>query len=85
MNIKVGDTVKSINEIGGTYSTGIVRYIGRLDESSTGNSRSVWSTWEDKFDGVLKPNGYGGRLTYIIAEHLVVIKRNNHFEGKSKG
>ena len=85
MNIKVGDTVKSINGIGGEYSTGIVRHIGRLPESASGDSRSVWSTWEDKFDGILKSNGYGGKLTYMIAEHLVVIKRKNHFEGKSKG
>ena len=78
--IQVGDYVGHGD---GSHLEGTVRHIGILYD--TGSEDSVWSEWNDDFDGQIKPAGRGGRLLFNRMDNTVLIKKGNRFMGKSKG
>lgn len=42
---------------------GMVRYIGKLH--GFGFKTSIWSEWENMWDGRLQPRSIGGQLSYV--------------------
>jgi len=78
--IRVGDYVGISND---SNLKGIVRYIGRLDD--IGNENSVWSEWNQKWDGIISCSSKKGKLLWCAMNNVVLIKKGNCFMGKSKG
>ena len=86
MNIMNKDKIEVGDYVGhgdGSRLEGTVRYIGILDNA--GNENSVWSEWNFAFNGKIATTSYGGNLLYNRMDNTVLIRKGNHFIGKSKG
>lgn len=77
MEFKVGDLIEAISLNGLSKFQGIIRYIGilKVKNRNFGELDSIWSSWEQEFDGKLKPNSEGGTLSYCEKAEVRLIRR----------
>lgn len=62
---------------------GIIRHIGELN--NIGDSDSLWSSWEEPFNGEIRSlSAMGGGLSYITKKNARLVKPSNEWKGDKR-